>query len=561
MWKVDKYMISNFELILVTDEEKILTEDSGAGLPLALGIITSYLEERNIKVFLKDTNCASSVHKYSKREKKLLSKVYEPEAVIRYLKGEADAEFDSIAEMFLDLSDLEKDSYGVSIGADFSMMQIHLGFVLGAYLKLRTGKPVFVGGNNVSYMYIFKDFYKEILTTAVNGLDYIIKGPGEQIIYQIMDGINKGRKIFTDLPGIMYCKEGEIICNKEMDPKVIRPNWGDLRLEEYSYPFQKDEKDNETIYYRFPLTLTNKLVQFNQSNIEERKLFIPYIFNYNCTYKCAFCTQSDSDRGGFIVGEIRKIVDDIEYLSKKYNSYYFYFLNNYFPSSLNYIIAFKNELDKRNLKIYWSDCARVNGLTYEKLQMLYEVGCRKLVFGFESGSEKILELIDKRLKLSEVVQVLKWCKEIGIWADLEVIIGLPYERETEFQETYQFIGKYRNLINNFWLNEYFVIPNSLIGRYPERYGVSLRKNDSNYIELMQRNRNDFINCNYINYTSNARLWGYNEVNEGDKRQYEQMRLENKDKIKRLSKLRNPKFNQLYDFYNKMISIRKKGRDL
>lgn len=550
-------MISNFELILVTDEEKILTEHSGIGLSLALGIITSYLEERNIKVFLKDTNCIANKYRYSTSEIYQLSKVYEPEAVIRYLYGEENTDFDSIAEMFIDESDLEKDSYGISIGADFSMMQVHLGFILGVYLKRKTGKPIFIGGNNVSYLYIFKDFFKELLTAVIHRFDYVMKGPGEQIIYKVLHGLNKGKKDFTNLPSILYYKNGEIICNMEMDPIIICPNWRDLNLEEYSYPFMKNRKENEMIYFRFPLSLMNKVVQFNRTHVKERKLFIPYIFNYNCTYKCAFCTQSDSERKSFIVGEIQTVVDDIEYLSKKYNSEYFYFLNNYFPSSLDYIKSFKDELDKRNLKIYWSDCARVNGLTYEKLQLLYKAGCRKLVFGFESGSEKILKLIDKRLDLNEVIQVLKWCKKIGIWADLEIIVGLPYECEAEFQETYKFIETYRGLINNFWLNEYFVIPNSLIGRYPERYGIILRKNDLNYKELMRRNKSGFLNRNLINLTSNSRLWAYNEINEGDERSYEQMRIENKDKIERLSKLRNPELNQLFDFYNKLIDIRKK----
>ena len=550
-------MISNIELILVPDEEKILTRDSGVGLSLSLGIITSYLEERCINVYLKDINYISNEKKYSEKEIQKLSKVYEPDAVMNYLRGEEDVDFDFIARLFIEDSDLDKDSYGVSIGADFSMLQIHLGFVLASYLKRRTGKPVFIGGNNISYLYIFKDFYKEILMAAVNGIDYVIKGPGEQVIYEIINRLNNGVVNYIDLPGVMYCKDSEIVCNKEMDPIVIRPDWGNLKLEEYSYPFMQNAKENETIYYRFPLSLTNKVVQFNRTNVKERKLFIPYIFNYNCTYKCAFCTQSDVERSGFIVGEIQKVVDDIEYLSKKYNSEYFYFLNNYFPSSLDYIKAFNAELKKRNLKIYWSDCGRVNGLTYEKLKILYEAGCRKLVFGFESGSNKILELIDKRLKLDEVVQVLKWCKEIGIWADLEIIIGLPYEREKEFQETYQFIKRYESLINNFWLNEYFVIPNSLIGRYPERYGIVLRKDDLNYRELMLRNKNGFINRNFINLTSNARLWGYDEVDQENERTYEQMRLENKDKMERLSELRNPEFNQLFDFYNKMVGLRTK----
>lgn len=388
-------------------------------------------------------------------------------------------------------------------------------------------------------------------------MDFIIKGPRERVIFEIIDGLNHGVTDFSDTAGIMRFVDGEIVCNKEKDPIVIRPNWDRLNLSEYSYPFLKNQRENQSIYYRFPLSLTNKVIEFNSTNVKDRKLFIPYIFNYNCTYKCAFCTQSDTDRSGFIVGDIKSVVDDIEYLSKKFNSSYFYFVNNYFPSSTKFIREFHDELKQRNLEIYWSDCGRVNGLTYEKLKLLHEAGCRKLVFGFESGSDKILNLIDKRLKKSELIQVLKWCKEIGIWADLEVIIGLPYEREEEFMDTYNFIKQYHDLINNFWLNEYFVVPNSLIGRYPHNYGVELIKDCYSYDEIMDTNKSGFLKKNYMNLTANARLWGFDETNAGDYRFYNQMRHENKDKMNRLSTLRNPEFNNLFDFYNKMIALRSK----
>ena len=73
--------------------------------------------------------------------------------------------------------------------------------------------------------------------------------------------------------------------------------------------------------------------------------------------------------------------------------------------------------------------------------MLYESGCRKLVFGFETGSNKLLNLFDKKLDLEHAVNVMRWCKEAGIWADIEVIVGLPYELEEDFQDTVRF---YRN---------------------------------------------------------------------------------------------------------------------
>ncbi len=72
---------------------------------------------------------------------------------------------------------------------------------------------------------------------------------------------------------------------------------------------------------------------------------------------------------------------------------------------------------------------------------------------------------------------------------------------------------------------------------------------------MERNKKEFVDGNVNNITSNARLWGFNEITDGDFCNYETMKVENEDKIMRLSKLRNPEFNQLFDFYSKMIKLR------
>lgn len=548
-------MINNFNLIIVTDEAMILENTNELSLSLAMGIISAYLEEKNIKVSITDTNKKANNNKYSKSELELISTVYDKEKILNYIRYGEDSTLDKVAEMFID-KDMENfDSYGISVGADFSLMQINLGFILAAYIKRTTSKPVIIGGNNISYIYIFKDIYKELLEAIISEFKFVIKGPGEDSIWKIIDGINKEKEnsYFDNIGGLLRIVDNEIIANKEQDPTVTCPNWDSIDIMDYSSAVLKNQRENENIYYRFPLALTKKVVAAN--NTKEIKVVIPYIFNYNCTYKCAFCTQSDTDRSGLIVGEVKKVVDNIEYLSKKYNSNYFYFLNNYFPSSMQYITAFRDELKQRNLKIYWSDCGRVNGLTLEKLQLLHECGCRKLVFGFETGNFKILELIDKRLNLKELINVLTWCKQVGIWADLEVIIGLPYEREEEFMSTYKFLDEHRELVNNFWLNEYFVVPNSLIGKYPERYGIELLKNNISYEEIMLKNKKGFLEKNYVNLTANARLWGFNETNENDFRNYKQMRVENYEKINRLSQLRNPEFNKLFDFYTKMLSLR------
>lgn len=117
-------MIKNYELILVTEETMILEDGNELSLSLAMGIITVYLEKNGIEVSLQDTNKIASNHIYTEEELNLLSNVYKKDKVLHYLYGEEDVQLDQVAEMFLKEDMLNYDSYGISIGADFSMMQM-----------------------------------------------------------------------------------------------------------------------------------------------------------------------------------------------------------------------------------------------------------------------------------------------------------------------------------------------------------------------------------------------------------------------------------------------------
>ena len=146
---------------------------------------------------------------------------------------------------------------------------------------------------------------------------------------------------------------------------------------------------------------------------------------------------------------------------------------------------------------------------------------------------------------------MKWCKEIGIWAELEVIIGLPYEFDKEFMETYDFIKENNNNINNFWLNEYFLVPNSLIGKYPDKYNIDIIYNMNTYDGLLQWNKEKYL-INGCEFTHNARLYGFNE-REG--REYSVIKEENQYKLNKLRVLQNKEFISVRDFFIKLNKLK------
>ncbi|GAA0121931.1 hypothetical protein UT300018_12470 [Clostridium faecium] len=562
-------MIKNICILMSPSESSFqYTEKIYAlSINLGLGVLGGYLQDKGYNVKMRDLNI-TLVNKYKdENSKKLFEIVFDINKFKNYIFTGNDIEIDSLIESFLSEYDIaNEDIYGVSIGSDFSFLQIQFGFLLAKYIKIKFNKHVFIGGNNISFLYIFKDVFKEMWEIVLSEFKFIINGPGERCIDEIIQDLNNNTNSdkLSSINGIINYIDGEIISNPTMKPLIIKPDWGDMDLSYYTKCMisendsEKAIKENLIYFYKWPDTfagsvgqIINKYNKLRRSDVSN-KLIIPYIFNYNCPYNCAFCTQSDIDRSSIIGGDPDEVIKDVIALKEKYNTNYFYFLNNAFNFSPKFVDSFCKKIIDINLEIHWSDCGRFNNLTYERLELMKKAGCVKLTFGFESGSLKIIELIDKRINLDHAERVLKWCYELGIWVDIEVIVGLPQEYDEDFNATCEFINKNKKYINYFWINEFFVVPNSLIGRYPEKYGIELIKDINNYRKLLDNNLKMFKRESDNVMTSNSKLFGFNEIN---RRNFDAIVSDNRKKISKLSNMQNSEFNEAAKFYTMLCEIK------
>jgi radical SAM superfamily enzyme YgiQ (UPF0313 family) len=531
---------------------------------LGFGVLSSYLREKGLEVSMYDLNTILS-RKFGQHEIKSKFEIFfDKKTVFDYLNGESNREADDVLARLLEDIDVDRfDSYGISVGADYSFLQIHAGFMLGKYLENNYGKPVLFGGNNISLIYIFRDMFNDLWQVILKNFCYIIKGAGERTILDIISALNENLDDSTinKINGLVRLSGKDVTVNQEYKPLILRPDWDGMDLTYYyRYMFDdsgNDEKarkataDNLVYFFKWPGgfpgspgQMVNKYNKLRGKNIRPR-IIIPYIFNYNCPFTCAFCTQSDFDRGSVVGGEPGKVFEDVVALIDKYDTNYFNFVNNSFNFSIDFVDNFCHRVISEGVKFYWSDCGRFNNLTYERLRLMKEAGCVKLTFGLETASEKMLALIDKRLNLAHSEQVLQWCHELGIWADLEIIIGLPQEFDRDFEDTCRYIEKNYDYINYFWINEYFVVPNSLIGRFPEKYGIKLIRDHKTYQGLLQENMK-YFRMGELSLTHNAKLYGFNEI-EG--RIYDTILKDNKRHITDLNRLQRHEFAEASKLFN------------
>ena len=242
-------------------------------------------------------------------------------------------------------------------------------------------------------------------------IDYVIKGEGEFSMLEFSYNIfhNKDAK---NIPGICFIdKENKFIDNglskriQHID-KLPLPAWHLLKPENY-----------------FTNSFTIGLAKGKLRNM-------PILATRGCPYQCTFCSSPSMWTTRYIMRDPKEIVDEIEWLIKKYEANDFEFFDLTAIIKKNWILEFCDELKTRKLgNITWQlpVGTRSEALDEETLKAIYDSGCAYICYAPESGSEKSLNIIKKRVKLDRLIDSIKAAVKIGHTVKLNFIIGFPHE--------------------------------------------------------------------------------------------------------------------------------------
>lgn len=132
-----------------------------------------------------------------------------------------------------------------------------------------------------------------------------------------------------------------------------------------------------------------------------------------------------------------------------------------------------------------------NFLEKTLLLKLKSAGCHTLIYGIESGSNKILKKMKKTFNIRQAEKVLKWTYEVDIQSAINIIVGFPGEGELELEETVEFLkrnSKYINRVDG--LSSLQIVMDTNLHRFPEKYDVILPEEDE-YNRWYTLNGNNF----------------------------------------------------------------------
>jgi radical SAM superfamily enzyme YgiQ (UPF0313 family) len=181
-----------------------------------------------------------------------------------------------------------------------------------------------------------------------------------------------------------------------------------------------------------------------------------------CPYSCAFCSRpavSNKVR----VRESEAVVQEIKDVVAMTGSNMFMFLDDSFTINKAHTVELCNEIIKSGLKIRFNAMTRVNLVDDELLRLIKRAGCSKLLFGVESGNERIRNtIVNKKATNAQIKNAFDLCSKIGLEADMFLMIGFPTETESEIMETVEFPLKVVKKVNMVGIHPTVPLPGSSI---------------------------------------------------------------------------------------------------
>ena len=198
-----------------------------------------------------------------------------------------------------------------------------------------------------------------------------------------------------------------------------------------------------------------------------------------CPFRCSFCGLDDSHK---IVKKRspENVVEEIKELKEKYGITRYNFQDDTFTMDKKRLYKMLDLI--KPLNIGFRAHGRAGLDKKEDYVKLKEAGCDLIAWGIESGSQEILDKMNKQSTVQNNEDVIKWAKEAGITSRAFFILGFPGETEETIEETKAFIE--RTDPDQYFVSNFIPYPGTDVWNNPKKYGVTyINENFENYFQI------------------------------------------------------------------------------
>lgn len=243
-------------------------------------------------------------------------------------------------------------------------------------------------------------------------LDICTVGTAETTLPELIGALAAGKPL-DDVAGLAFKRDGQIIRTAER-------------------PFDKNLDDFPAGWDKVDL---NWYIGRDNGRCQEMIAGVDRVINYTssrgCHGKCTFCHITALFQRGWFGHSAERVLDDLTHLKEHYGVEGIDFHDsNFFTNKPRARNILQGMID-RKLNLAWRCSVRIDQmLAYEPemLQLMHDSGCRELAIGGESGSKRIMDLIQKEIVPQDVITCSRRVLEFGMHPVYSIMVGFPDEK-------------------------------------------------------------------------------------------------------------------------------------
>ena len=246
----------------------------------------------------------------------------------------------------------------------------------------------------------------------LHGAHYIILGEGEESMLELTNWIMKGEGDINNISGLIY-KDANDTITKNSEREKIK----DLdRL-----PIPNRSKVNLQLYFdAWKERHGTSSVSINTMR--------------GCPYSCKWCSRAVYGQS-YRRRSAAHVADEIEWIQNNYSVDSIWFVDDVFTISHKWLNEFVQEIKKRGLTIRYECITRADRMNEEVIRLLKDSGCFRVWIGAESGSQNVIDLMDRRVEVRQVRSMIRLAKKWGMEAGTFIMVGYPGETKEDIFET------------------------------------------------------------------------------------------------------------------------------
>ncbi len=248
------------------------------------------------------------------------------------------------------------------------------------------------------------------------GFEFAVIGEGEQTMLDLCETIaNKGD--VEQVQSVAFLKDGQVFETSERTKikeigELPFPDRGAIDMEKYLEVWQK----------------------------HHGKRTLSISTQRGCPYTCKWCSTAVYGQS-YRRNPAARVVEEILELKEKYQVEALWFVDDVFTVSHKWIAELHAQFANANLKIDFECITRAERLNVEVLTHLKEMGCFRIWIGAESGSQRIIDKMDRRVNIEKVQETIQLAQKLGMEAGTFIMVGYPEETHEDILATMRHIER------------------------------------------------------------------------------------------------------------------------